>query len=235
MSKSFLNLAGFLRVHCKSKVVHSVTLNCSNWTSLSWTGHLGTNETDEGQDGRAHRTDRLAGRRRQAGLTLIEVMVASAVASLLSLGLASLVIFSNRSFAAMANYIDLDHRSRMALDTMSREIRQTNRLTEYADTSLTFENFDGGVLKYVYDPAAKTLTRSKDGKADRKPLLTECDYLKFSIFQRNPVGGTYDQYPTASASTCKLVQLHWECSRKLFGAKVNTESVQSAKIVIRKQ
>ena len=65
--------------------------------------------------------------------------------------------------------------------------------------------------------------------------MTECDYLRFAIFQRNPIGGTYDQYATASATNCKLVQLNWICSRTILGAKVNTESVQSAKIVIRRQ
>lgn len=172
---------------------------------------------------------------RETGFTILETMIASAIATVLALGLISLVIFSNRSFAAMANYVDLDHRSRIALDTMSREIRQTNRLTDYTDTSLTFEDSDGGILKYVYDPATKTLTRSKNGTADSKALLSKCDSLKFSIFQRNPVGGSYDQYPAATPATCKLVQLRWICSRELFGAKVNTESVQSAKVVIRKQ
>ncbi|MBI4659259.1 MAG: hypothetical protein HY735_10495, partial [Verrucomicrobia bacterium] len=55
------------------------------------------------------------------------------------------------------------------------------------------------------------------------------------IYQRNPIGGTYDQYPTGAASTCKLVQLRWICSRKILGVAKNTESVQSAKVVIRKQ
>ena len=55
------------------------------------------------------------------------------------------------------------------------------------------------------------------------------------MFQRNPVNGKYDQYPTATASQCKLVQLRWVCSRDLIHARRNTESVQSAKIVIRKQ
>jgi Tfp pilus assembly protein PilW len=171
---------------------------------------------------------------RASGFTLVELAVAGTIGSLLSLGLIALVIFSNRSFAGVANYIALDHQSRMALDSMAREIRQVNRLTGFTDTSLTFEDYDGGVLSYVYNAQAVTLTRSKNGHADSKPLLTECDSLKFSIFQRNPVGGTYDQYPTASALTCKLVQLQWVCSREIFGVKVNTESVQSAKIVIRK-
>jgi hypothetical protein len=168
-------------------------------------------------------------------MTLVELMIAAAISSLVFLGVASLVFYSGRSFAAMANYVDLDHRSRIALDTMSREIRQANRLTAYTSASLTFEDFDGAALIYTYDSGAKTLTRSKNGVANSKPLLTDCDSLQFSIYQRNPVGGTYDQYPTATATTCKLVQLNWICSRKILGVRKNTESVQSAKIVIRKQ
>jgi prepilin-type N-terminal cleavage/methylation domain-containing protein len=171
----------------------------------------------------------------QAGMTLVEFMVASAITSLLGLGVASLLFYSGRSFAAIANYVELDHSSRMALDRMSREIRQANRLTAFTSTSLTFEDADGGQLSYTYNTTAKTLTRTKDGVADSSPLLEECDFLQFSIFQRNSVGGTYDQYAAATASTCKLVQLNWVCSRKIFGIPKNTESVQSAKIVIRKQ
>jgi len=168
-------------------------------------------------------------------MTLVELMVASAIGSIVSLGLASLVFYSGRSFASMANYVDLDHRSRIALDTMSRAIRQAKRLTSFTSTSLAFEDSDGGTLSFVYDSSARTLTRSKNGTPDPDPLLQECDFLEFSIYQRNPVGGTYDQYPTATPGTCKLVQLNWVCSRKILGLKKNTESVQSAKIVIRKQ
>lgn len=168
-------------------------------------------------------------------MTLAELMVAMAIGSIVAMGLASLSFFTARSFAAMANYVDLDHRSRIALDTMSREIRQATRLTASTATSLTFTDFDGGTLQYVFDPQAKTLSRIKGGVAGGRPLLEECDSLNFSIYQRNPVGGTYDQYPAASASTCKLVQLRWVCSRKILGVAKNTESVQSAKIVIRKQ
>jgi hypothetical protein len=162
-------------------------------------------------------------------------MVALAIGSILSTGVAALIFYSNHSLAAMANYVDLDHRSRIALDTMSRSIRQARQLLSYDTTSLTFEDWDGGTLVFSYDPASKTLNRTKNGVSHSQPLLEECDYLQFSIYQRNPIGGTYEQFATATAATCKLVQLHWICSRKILGAKVNTESVQSAKIVIRKQ
>lgn len=165
----------------------------------------------------------------------MELLVAAAIAAIVGLGTAALVFYSAHSFAAIANYVDLDHRSRMALDTMSREIRQANRLTGYTSARLTFEDYDGAELTFEYDPEAKTLSRSKGGVTDSPPLLTECVSLQFSIFQRNPIGGTYDQFPTATPGTCKLIQLRWTCARKILGVDRNTESVQSAKIVIRKQ
>jgi hypothetical protein len=66
-------------------------------------------------------------------------------------------------------------------------------------------------------------------------LLTNCDFLTFQIFQRNPVSASYDVYPTANAASCKLINVSWICSRSILGSRLNTESVQTAKIVIRKQ
>ena len=65
--------------------------------------------------------------------------------------------------------------------------------------------------------------------------LTECDWLTFDIRQRNSIGGTYDLYPVATPGTTKVVNVSWSCSRTIFGRKENTESVQTARIVIRKQ
>ena len=174
-------------------------------------------------------------RRRHFGFTLMELMVAVGIGSVLLLGLAGLMFYTGRSFAALANYVDLDAYSRTALDTMSREIRQTNRLISGTDTRLEFEDFDGKTLVYEYNADERTLTRTRDGVTDPEPLLRECNFLEFTMYQRNPVSGAYDQYPTANAAQCKLVQLRWICSRDLIKAKRNTESVQSAKIVIRKQ
>jgi ligand-binding sensor domain-containing protein len=165
-------------------------------------------------------------------------MVGSALASVLLMALGALTMFGARSFGAMANYVDLDQYSRNALDRMSKEIRQCNCLLASDDNYLWFQDSDGLNLLYYYIPSTRILYRFKDNghgwQMDSKPLLTQCDFLQFSIFQRNPIMGTYNQYPTASADTCKLVQLSWVCSRTLIGNK-NTESVQSAKVVIRKK
>jgi len=168
-------------------------------------------------------------------MTIAEMMFGIAIAGLVLSAVASLAFYTGRSFVSMANYVELDQRSRNALDSMSREIRQANRLLSSTSTSLNFECLDGSVLSYVYDAPGKKLLCKRNNVEQGNPLLTGCDSLQFLIYQRNSVAGTYDQYPTASASTCKLVQLRWVCSRKILGVTMNTESVQSAKIVIRKQ
>lgn len=160
-------------------------------------------------------------------------MVSIAIGSIILAGVASMVSYTGRSFAAMVNYVDLDRKSRNALDVMTRDIRQTSQLSAYATNRLDFIDSDAGTLSYIYDPSARTLTKSKGGT--NTVLLTECDALLFNIFQRNPVAGTYDQYPTATVTNAKLVQVTWTCSRQIMASRVNTESVQTAKIVIRKQ
>jgi prepilin-type N-terminal cleavage/methylation domain-containing protein len=172
---------------------------------------------------------------RSRGFTLIELLVGIMLSGIMLTALGALTFYTGRSFSALANYVDLDNASRNALDRMSSEIRQTQYLMEASETKLVFRDSDGGKLSYVYNPSTRTLRRFKNDVGGPVPLLTECNSLKFSIYQRNPINGTYDQYPTATPATCKLVQLRWICTRDLIIAKRNTECVQSAKIVIRKQ
>lgn len=161
------------------------------------------------------------------------MMVAAAIGSMLLVSAGMLASYSARSYAAMTNYVDLDNRSRKALNKLTRDVRQANYLSSYTSQQLVFMDFDNASLTYTYSPSAKTLVRLKNDVSET--LLTECDFLQFNIYQRNPVGGSYDQYPTATATNCKVVQVSWVCSRHILGARINTESVQSAKIVIRKQ
>jgi prepilin-type N-terminal cleavage/methylation domain-containing protein len=171
--------------------------------------------------------------RRSAGFTLTEVMIASGITSLLLLVLAAFSSYSSLSFASLSNYSELEYQSRMTLDRMSQQIRQTRGLISFTEHNLVFKDADGTQLEFVYDPEQKRLSRVKDGQGTT--LLEGCDYMRFDVFQRNPVEGTYDVYPTGSAKTCKLIQVSWISSRHLIGSRLNTETVQSAKIVIRKK
>ena len=168
---------------------------------------------------------------RRTAFTLIELLVVSAVSLVVLLSVLSFFIFSTRSFTAMTNYLDLDQKTQLALDKMSQQIRQVNLLTAYTTNSLTFQDYDGVTLQYTYDPTARTLTRTKSGTSEM--LLTSCDSLAFSIFQRTPMSNTFQPYSTATTTNTKVIELTWNCSRTILGIKVNTESMQSAKVVIR--
>src|SRR6266581_4603978 len=128
--------------------------------------------------------------RRKAAFTLIEVMVASALGLLTATVIAMLSWFSGRSFAATANYVALDQSSQLALDKMSKEVRQARRLTDYSPTSLNLLDFDNNPLQFVYDPDAKTLVRVSAGQTNL--LLTGCDFLQFTNYQRTPSSNTFD-------------------------------------------
>ena len=176
----------------------------------------------------------------QSGFVLSEILVVMGISTILILAITAFTMFSGRSFAAIFNYVDLDDSNRIAMDQLSRDIRQANRVTSFTTNgySLTLETPDdsGGVasLSYTYDSTARTLTRLKNSVS--KVLLHDCDSLHFDIRQRNPIGGSYDVYPVATTiSTAKVIDVSWVCSRTIFGRKENTESVQTARIVIRKQ
>lgn len=177
-------------------------------------------------------TIRPKGHPARAGVTLIEYLFAIGVGTLLAAVIVGLSISSSRNFAALANYSELTTSSLNALDQMTRDIRQSVKLTGYSSSQLTFSNGSNQPpVVFTYSPGNRTLTRQQG--TSTKVLLTECDSLNFAIYQRNTVPGTYDQHPVASLSNCKVVAVDWSCSRSILGTKVNSEAGQSAKIVIR--
>src|SRR6266516_6024341 len=171
---------------------------------------------------------------RRAGMTLVELLVAAAISTIVFTAVGSVIFYSSRSFVAMANYTDLDNKSRKTLDRMSKEIREVNRVTAYGTATLSSgqvvtnqlvmsgTNTTGTAytLTYNYDPAQQTLTRMKlqSGVTTTNVLLEGCSYLNFGMYQRNAITNSFDQYNIITTNgTCKVVQLYWICSRNILG------------------
>ena len=70
-------------------------------------------------------------------MTLVEMLVAVGLGSMLVATAGSLWLFGSRSFVAMGNYASLDTKSRNALDLMSRDIRQATRVTGFQNSGST--------------------------------------------------------------------------------------------------
>lgn len=167
------------------------------------------------------------------GATLMETLMALGVAGVLLGVLASLTMYSGKNFLAMLNYADLNAKNRIAIDTMTRDVRECNRVRSFTSTRLEIEDSDGSTITYNYASNTETLTRTQNGVT--RTLATGCDSLTFRLGTRNPIGGTFNVVSTTDVSVAKVVNVTWNCSRTIMGTKVNTESVQTAQIVIRKQ
>ncbi len=176
-------------------------------------------------------------KRSARGFTLMEMLVATGIFSLAGLAVGSLYLFSTTSFAAMANYGELDKINRTAMDTLSKEIREAQAVTDATSSSITIINGNGLNVTYSFNSLSGKLLRvSSDGSS--KTLLEDCKLLAFNLYQRNPVGGTYDIYPAATnnwSQTVKCVSLTWKASRKMPGGNTVSENIQTARVVIRKQ
>jgi hypothetical protein len=173
-------------------------------------------------------------RRDRAGFLLAETVVGVLVTSLVLLTLFVFTMFSMRSFTTMYNYVDLDDANRIAMDQITRDVRQCNKVTACNATQLILEDSDGLPLEYSYDAGLRVVNRIKN-HGPPKTMLKECDRVNFEIGQRNVMNQKYDVYPAATPDTAKVINVSWLCSRTIFGRKENTESVQTARIVIRKQ
>jgi prepilin-type N-terminal cleavage/methylation domain-containing protein len=167
----------------------------------------------------------------RSAFTLIEVIIASAVSVLAMMVVCLLGIYCGRCFAALANYSGLDQEGQLALDKMSREIRQAHSVISVAPTSVSLVDKDHNTMVISYDQASRTLMGVSAGVTN--VYLTDCDSLQFTNYQKTVISNTFDAYLPAYVSDTRLLQVTWTCSRSILGAKMNNESVQSAKIAIR--
>ena len=95
----------------------------------------------------------------------------------------------------------------------------------------------GPSVTYSFSPSTKKMLRtSSDGTS--KVLLNNCNLLSFQLFTRCPSNAVFGSFPVAVNNwqqTVKVLQLTWKTSMTLPSGIVNSENIQTARIVIRKQ
>lgn len=188
---------------------------------------------------------------RKSGFTVVETIVAIGLGAIVVAAIASYGVFSMRSFRAIGNYVVEDMSGRNAMDTISRDIRQADgcgtNSGQFTSTSLTLLMTDPNsgtnyTISYSYSGNLGILTRavctnSISTNIQTSVLLSNCSSFAFSYYQRNPSNGVWDAFPvdTNRPDECKVVQMSFTCGRTVLGSIINSESVQSAKVVIRKE
>jgi type II secretory pathway component PulJ len=170
-------------------------------------------------------------RRQASAFTLVELMVAFTLSLLVGTVIAALLFYSTRSYVTMGNYTEMGARSQMALDKMSKEIRQANQVVGCTTNSITLKNPNNSTFTFSYDAASRKMQRTSG--AQKSTYLLDCDSLAFWVFQHTMKSNTFDCYDPAYLTNARVVQVTWRCSRPILGKKATTESVQSSKIVLR--
>lgn len=189
-------------------------------------------------------------RRADGGLSLVEMAVAVGVGSLVLMVVTMLSVYALRSFGAMGNHAILDAQNRIALDKMTRDIRQATSVSNYyADATIKWVKFvtpygESPTVKYVWysgDPGDPDYHTVQCEKGDQVQIyLRNCDDWDVAFFRRTALPGVPNGFAPATNSAgvlkvgeCKMVEFNWKCSRSLLGKPMNTESVQRARVTLR--
>jgi hypothetical protein len=178
-----------------------------------------------------------------AGFTLIEMMTSVGLGLVLLTGVAILYINGNECFVAMANYQNLDKYSCNAMDLLSKEIRGASAVTATNATSITFAN-GANTFSVTYNSGPSTLVLSDvsgsqiytDTGQSSVTNLAGCVLWSYSLFGGAPnpaITSNIVFFAADSLPAVKVVQMNWKCQRTYVGKAINTESVQTAQIVLR--
>src|SRR5258706_15775002 len=99
-------------------------------------------------------------RKLTGGWVLAETMVAIVIGVTFLVALMVIFVNSSVSFAGVGNYINMDRRSRNALDQMTWNIRNAKVLTSFDPAALVFNYDSAGTtnLAYRYDASSRVVT-----------------------------------------------------------------------------
>lgn len=182
-------------------------------------------------------------RRSASGFSLVEMMIALVI-GIVVIGAVLVVAISTRfNYMAMGNYAALDDQSRHALDYISREVRDSSQVIAFSTNAPQYLQLSNQTTRVIVTLTYSNnmLTLAKTGQTNLT-LLTGCTGWGFSLYDKYPLfsSNSITFCPSTNAATgfidptfTKVINMTWKCQRTILGTKLNTESVQTAQIILR--
>lgn len=182
--------------------------------------------------------------RKKAAYTIVEFMIASFIGMAIVGVIATVSINSAFSYAAMGNYVAMADQSRNAMDVIGREVRDSSTLIAFSTNNPVYleltNSTSSSIVTIGYDSTNNILFMSKTGQT-YLTLLKGCNSWSFSLYNRFPL------FTSNSISFCvstningqldpsvtKVINMTWKCSRKILGTKIESQSVQTAQVILR--
>jgi prepilin-type N-terminal cleavage/methylation domain-containing protein len=168
-------------------------------------------------------------RRRKAGFTLTEILIAIVIGSMVMGAVMSSFVFIAKSCVSLNDYSVLDQESRTAVETFSREVRASSDISGFSTSGLTLTVPNGAgstyTVTYTYVPADRAFYRAY-GTADEEALLTGVEALTLRRFNLLHNAASNDL-------ETKQIQLDARTVRSGGGKFRATNNVISARFIMR--
>lgn len=173
-------------------------------------------------------------RRAQRAFTLVEIMIGATLSSFILLAVLTTFLFMGRSGVNVQNYADMESQSRRALETFAEDVRQASAITWTTNQNITL-TVNGASVTYAYSSGAKTFSRTAGGTT--RTLITGITANTFT-FRAFNIAGTELALATAANlsaanSSTKQLQISLECMRSNVTAVAVTNTVLSARFILR--
>lgn len=161
-------------------------------------------------------------------------MIGATLSSFILLAVLTTMLFMGRSGVNVQNYADMESQSRRALETFAEDVRQASAITWTSATNITL-TVSGASITYTYTSGSRIFTRTAGG--DTRTLITGITPNTFTFRSFN-VAGT--ELPlataanlTAATSSTKQLQISLECMRTNVTTVAVTNTVLSARFILR--
>lgn len=178
-------------------------------------------------------------RKRTAGFSLSEVMIASALGTIVMAGVMSAFLMLSRSGARLVNYNAISVESRRALEEFGQDVRMASSVTWNGTDSITLTvpgNYTGtsNLVTYAYDDATTGATARSFYRVPGDGSAATGQY----ILARNVTACTFSRFdrlnnPSVANNTTKRIGLTLTLSATTGGTAAATETTQSASFVLR--
>jgi Tfp pilus assembly protein PilW len=181
-----------------------------------------------------------ADRRRRGGFTLVELAVATGLASVVLTGIVSSFVLVGKNAYNAANYSVMEMESRRALQTFTQEARMADNVTWNSGNSVTLSvitDTTSYLVTYTYDNAtsgstSKCFYRRRGNTSSTEPIQVLVRNVTDFAFRRYKVVNGAD-FNAANDLETKQLQITLRTVRTGTTTVNATNAVLSARVVLR--
>jgi len=138
-----------------------------------------------------------ASRKPTSGFTLVELMIAMAIAAFALTGAYLSFTTLAKGSESVVSYTDMNSQTRSILNYLGRDARSARTVTYSDEDFFAIETIHGDSVSYLYDENEGTVTRDSNGQVTT--VLNNVSDFKFTYY-------TFRQQPTTRGIEVKHVQ-----------------------------